>query len=133
MPRIAGEIRLREQIGEVYGDVGRCGGRPTISQLDRTAVLDQDVEKAGQSLDAITAGLDSLNERQIADRCEGSVLTANSGRQVDIVAESEHARLGRDGFRQRRLFASRRVRSPSRAARLPRPASLSECGRWARD
>jgi photosystem II stability/assembly factor-like uncharacterized protein len=70
MPQITGEVRLREEIGEVYGEVSRYGGSPTQSQLDRTAVLDQDVEKSGQSFEAISAGLDGLNEALKAQKLD---------------------------------------------------------------
>ena len=43
---LAGQIRLREQLGELYGDVSRYGGRPTKSQIDRVGVLTGLVDKA---------------------------------------------------------------------------------------
>lgn len=61
---LTGEERLREMLGELYGEVSRYGGRPTQSQVDRTAVLDQEVVKAGQDFDgAVAANLDSLNTK----------------------------------------------------------------------
>jgi photosystem II stability/assembly factor-like uncharacterized protein len=62
LPQITGEIRLREEVGEVYGEVSRYGGKPTQSQIDRTAVLEQKVEAAGQSFTALSANVDSLND-----------------------------------------------------------------------
>jgi len=62
MPQMTGEVRLREQIGEVYGEVIRYGGRPTQSQMDRATVLEQDVAKADQSFVETSANLDKLNE-----------------------------------------------------------------------
>ena len=61
MPQITGEIRLREEIGEVYGDVSRYGGRPTQSQIDQAAALDDRVEKVNQSYTAMAAKFDHLN------------------------------------------------------------------------
>jgi hypothetical protein len=56
MPQITGEVRLREEIGEVYGDVSRYGGRPTQSQIDRTEALAQRVESANRSFEEVLAG-----------------------------------------------------------------------------
>jgi len=63
MPQITGEIRLREEIGEVYGDVSRYGGRPTQSQIDRAAALDERVEKVSQSYMSLASGFERLNIR----------------------------------------------------------------------
>ena len=49
---ITGEERLREQIGELYGEVSRYAGRPTQSQVDRAKVLEGEVETAAKSFDA---------------------------------------------------------------------------------
>ena len=67
---ITGEMRLREQIGEIYGEAGRYGGRPTKSQIDRAAALEQEVEQAdnrfrelaGSAMEQLNAG---LRDRQI--------------------------------------------------------------------
>ena len=63
MPQITGEIRLREEIGEVYGDVSRYGGRPTQSQIERTAALDERVEKVSQSYTTLASGFERLGIR----------------------------------------------------------------------
>ncbi len=62
LPQITGEVRLREEIGEVYGEVIRYGGKPTQSQIDRAAVLEQKVGEAGQSFTDLSANVDSLND-----------------------------------------------------------------------
>ena len=48
----AGQIRLREELSELYGEVSRFGGRPTKSQLDRAATMEQRVDKASADLEA---------------------------------------------------------------------------------
>src|SRR5581483_1262704 len=53
MPQITGEVRLREEIGEVYGDVSRYGGRPTQSQIEQTEALGQRVENANRSFEEV--------------------------------------------------------------------------------
>src|ERR1035438_10149953 len=62
MPQITVEIRLREEIGEVYGELIRYGGRPTQSQLDRAVVLEQKVEAAGQSYTELSANVEAMND-----------------------------------------------------------------------
>jgi hypothetical protein len=70
MPQITGEVRLREEIGEVYGEVSRFGGKPTQSQVDRAVVLEQKVEAAGQSFTELSANVDSLNEALKAQKLD---------------------------------------------------------------
>jgi hypothetical protein len=62
MPQITGEVRLREEIGEVYGEVIRYGGKPTQSQIDRAVVLEQKVDAAGQSFNGLSSTVDSIND-----------------------------------------------------------------------
>ncbi len=49
----AGQIRLREEIGAVYSEVMRYGGRPTKSQIERAATLEQKVEQAAKDFEAM--------------------------------------------------------------------------------
>jgi hypothetical protein len=62
MPQITGEVRLREEIAEVYGEVLRFGGKPTQSQMDRAVLLEQKVDATGRSFDELSSGVDSLNQ-----------------------------------------------------------------------
>jgi len=62
MPQITGEIRLREEIGEVYGDVSRYGGRPTQSQIEQTEALGQRVENANRSFEEVMSGFAKIND-----------------------------------------------------------------------
>lgn len=69
--QITGEIRLREQIGELYGEVSRYGGRPTQSQMDRATVLQQEVEKANASFEFLAKqDLEALNGRLTAAKLQ---------------------------------------------------------------
>ena len=61
LPQITGEVRLREEIGEVYGEVSRYGGKPTQSQVDRAMVLEQKVEAADKSFTDLGASVDGIN------------------------------------------------------------------------
>jgi hypothetical protein len=70
MPQITGEVRLREEIGEVYGEVIRYGGKPTQSQIDRAVVLEQKVEAAGQSFTELSANVDSRNDALKAQKLD---------------------------------------------------------------
>ena len=70
MPQITGEVRLREDIGEVYGEVMRYGGRPTQSQMDRAVVLEQKVETAGKTYEDLSASADSLGEALKAQKLD---------------------------------------------------------------
>ena len=84
MPGISGEIRLREEIGEVYGDVSRYGGRPTQSQIDRTAALGQRVEDVNRSFDKLASGFGPVNIH---------VLT-----KEEYEKRESHGQLGKSGF-----------------------------------
>jgi photosystem II stability/assembly factor-like uncharacterized protein len=48
---ISGDEKLREELGTLYGAVNGYEGRPTRSQLDRMAVLADDLEAAGKAFD----------------------------------------------------------------------------------
>jgi photosystem II stability/assembly factor-like uncharacterized protein len=56
---ISGDEKLREELGMLYGNVNGYEGRPTQSQLDRMAVLAQD-------LDAAFARFDAAADRDLA-------------------------------------------------------------------
>ncbi len=62
MAQITGEVRLREEIGEVYGDVSLYAGRPTQSQIGRTEALAQRVEAANRSYEEIAATFGAVND-----------------------------------------------------------------------
>ncbi len=68
LPQITGEVRLREEIGEVYGEVSRYGGKPTQSQMDRAVVLEQKVESAGKSFTDLSANVDGINDALKAEK-----------------------------------------------------------------
>ncbi len=53
--QLSGQIRLREQVGELYGEVSRYGGRPTKSQIDRVAVLTGLIDKASADYEKLMA------------------------------------------------------------------------------
>src|SRR5256714_374872 len=62
--QITGEIRLREEIGELYGQINGYGGRPTQSQVERVGGLNTEVDRANQSLESIlSADLDAINAK----------------------------------------------------------------------
>ncbi len=60
---ISGDEKLREKLAEVYGAVTGYDGRPTRSQIDRTAVLAGQLERAESDFGVLSSGreLDSLN------------------------------------------------------------------------
>jgi len=62
MPQITGEVRLREDLGEVYGEVSRYAGRPTLSQIDRATTLGERVEEVNRSFTEIAAAFVRVNE-----------------------------------------------------------------------
>jgi hypothetical protein len=52
---ISGEEKLREELGLLYGNVNGYEGQPTQSQLDRLAVLGQQLSEADAAFDATAA------------------------------------------------------------------------------
>jgi len=60
---ISGDEKLREKLANVYGAVTGFDGRPTQSQIDRTAVLKGQLEKAEADFSAMSSGrdFDTLN------------------------------------------------------------------------
>jgi hypothetical protein len=68
---ISGEEKLREELGNLYGNVNGYEGRPTQSQLDRMAVLGADLEAAGQRFDtAADKELLALNPQLLKAKLE---------------------------------------------------------------
>lgn len=61
---ITGEEKLREMAAALYGEVLRFGGRPTQSQLERAASLEQEVAQALAAFDRLAgARLEEFNAR----------------------------------------------------------------------
>jgi hypothetical protein len=71
--RLTGEVRLREELGDLYGKVNQYDGRPTESQQAAAARLSRDLEKARTGAQAaLGTELGSLNG-------------ALAGRKVDAI------------------------------------------------
>lgn len=51
---VTGEERLRERVIDLYNIIGRFGGKPTNSQLDRLTNVEQEIEDANKEFEAIT-------------------------------------------------------------------------------
>ena len=60
---LAGEERLREKLGGLYGSVNGYDGRPTNSQLEQLEVLERRIGEAEARFAAQTATLGALNRR----------------------------------------------------------------------
>ncbi len=58
---ITGEHKLRENLGELYGGVNGYSGRPTQSQIDRTDVLNKQLNDATSKFQSLTAQVTQLN------------------------------------------------------------------------
>ncbi len=58
---ITGEKKLRENLGELYGGVNGFSGRPTESQIERTAVLQKQLDDANAKFQSLTAQVPPLN------------------------------------------------------------------------
>lgn len=52
---ITGELRLRENLGDLYGAVNGYSGRPTQSQIEGTTVMGKKLEDAGAKFNSIAA------------------------------------------------------------------------------
>ncbi len=60
---LAGEEKLREKLGGLYGNVVSYGGRPSSSQLERVQVLEAELERAVEQFDRLRGTkLAELNE-----------------------------------------------------------------------
>jgi hypothetical protein len=66
----SGQIRLREQLGELYGDVSRYGGRPTKSQIERAATLAGLIDKADADYEKIMSESAGLGSKLAAAKVE---------------------------------------------------------------
>jgi hypothetical protein len=53
---LSGEEKLREKMGNLYGAVNQCDGRPTDSQVKRTANLEKELDAAEKQFQGIVAG-----------------------------------------------------------------------------
>ena len=58
---LSGDEKLREQLGNLYGAVNSYTGRPTASQLDRKAILTEELDRAFTRFDELQAELADLN------------------------------------------------------------------------
>ena len=72
---ISGDEKLREKMANVYGAVTGYDGRPTQSQIDRTAVLERQLQRAEADFAALSSGRDfeTLNT-QLAGRDLGELV-----------------------------------------------------------
>jgi hypothetical protein len=52
---ITGEKKLRENLGELYGGVNGFCGRPTQSQIERTAVIKKQLDDANAKFQSLTS------------------------------------------------------------------------------
>jgi photosystem II stability/assembly factor-like uncharacterized protein len=69
---ISADEKLREELGALYGNVNGYEGRPTASQLNRMAVLGQQLDEASARFDRVVgADLRRLNEALTARGMEG--------------------------------------------------------------
>ncbi|HBY64484.1 MAG TPA: glycosyl hydrolase, partial [Solibacterales bacterium] len=58
------EQRLRERLGEVYGEVSRYGGKPTAQQIESAALLDQQAAQAAAEAETLLGkDLEALNAK----------------------------------------------------------------------
>ena len=53
--QVTGEEQIRERIGTLYGGVNGYDGRPTVSQLERMAAVEKELDAAAAKLDAYLA------------------------------------------------------------------------------
>ncbi|MBI4853871.1 MAG: glycosyl hydrolase [Acidobacteria bacterium] len=68
---IKGEEKLRERIIDLYSTISGYGGRPTVSQLERSENLTNQVEKANKDFESIVSKeLDGLNNKLTAKKVD---------------------------------------------------------------
>ncbi len=61
--RIAGEIRLRDRLTEVYGAISNYSGKPTKSQIKRLDVIEKEMKNIQETLDKVKRNeLPSINK-----------------------------------------------------------------------
>jgi photosystem II stability/assembly factor-like uncharacterized protein len=53
---LSGEEKLREKLGQLYGAVNQYDGRPTDSQLQRRAILEQELQDADAKFQGLVSG-----------------------------------------------------------------------------
>ena len=60
---LRGDARLREDVGFLYGTIAFYGGRPTLVQMDRMALLEKRVSAMVQEMDALLPeSLEKINK-----------------------------------------------------------------------
>jgi hypothetical protein len=77
---ITGEERLREYLGDLYGDVTQYDGRPTDEQVARAAVLSREIDEVVTEFNRLAeARLPGINAQ----------LEASKLKQIEVLSESE--------------------------------------------
>ncbi len=71
---LSGEVKLREELGNLYGGINSYTGRPTQSQLDRLGVLRDQLEKAFTKFDELAGQRDALNHSLEREKLDPLVL-----------------------------------------------------------
>ena len=59
---ITGEEKLREHLGELYGAINGYSGRPTESEIERTTVIEKQLDDAGAKLKSISTTASAARE-----------------------------------------------------------------------
>ena len=95
---ITGEEKLREHLGDLYGAINGYSGRPTQQEVERTTVLEKELDNAGAKLKSVDeTALPAINSalqgrsRSRSKRCRAKIGTRskNSGDKFQkITADS---------------------------------------------